>query len=94
MAKAKGVGKSIEDFRKSHDRNYIVPEKIRTGIEQIGDGWLYEAEFLKLSGISTTDLAMFRDQFEDYWVIADKSSKKRVWCGSKEFASELRGMAG
>lgn len=93
MAK-KGVGKSVEDFRKNHDRNYIVPEKIRAGIAQIGDGWVYESEFLKLASLSTTDLATFRDQFEDFWVVADKSSKKRVWCGSEEFAAQLREMVG
>lgn len=95
MSKSKtAAGRSVEDFRKAHDRNYIIPAKITAGLEQLGDSWCYEGEFLKLSGLSTTDLALFREQFEAHWVVADKSSKKRVWCGTVKLAGELRGMVG
>lgn len=86
--------KTVEDFRASFDRNYIVPNKIRAALTELGDGWVYEAELLRLAGISTTDLAVFRDQFSDYWLVADRAAKKRVWCGTIALAEELRNLIG
>lgn len=85
-------GRSVEAFRASHDRNYIIPAKIKTALEKLGDTWCYDAEFLKLASLSTSDLAMFRDQFEEYWLIADKAAKKRVWAGNAKLAAKLREM--
>lgn len=90
-----GAGaRSVEDFRANFDRNYIVPNKIRAALAELGDGWVYEAELLKLAGISTTDLAIFREQFSDYWLVADRAAKKRVWCGTSALAEELRNLIG
>ena len=85
------TGKSLSDFRAAHDRNFIVPKKIMEAIKKLGSsGWEYELPMLKLAGLSTTDLATFREQFAEYIVIVDRT--KRVWCGSKELAQKLREM--
>ena len=87
----KRTGKSLADFRAAHDKDYIVPRKIKAALTALGSGWDYEVDFLRLAAVSTTDLAMYRDQFADYWVVVDRSGK-RVWTGSKSVAEEMRGM--
>lgn len=82
--------KSLDDFRKSHDKNFIIPERIKAGIASLGaGGWEYEGVFQKANGISVTDGAKFRDGFKDFIVEVDK---KRVYCGSKALATKMREM--
>lgn len=88
--RAPSAGKSIEDFRAAHDKSWIVPRKIRDALKALGSGWEYEVNFLKLAGLSTTDLANFRDQFAEHIVLVDRV--KRVWAGTKETAAKLREM--
>ena len=92
--KTKNAGRSIEDFRAAHDKNFIVPNKIREGLAQLGpDGWEYEVGFLKIASLSTTDLARFRDHFETYIVdVGAPRNPKRVWVGSVALAKKLREM--
>jgi len=90
--------KTLDDFRAAHDPNVIVPNKIRAAlaaIEKDGpENWLYEADFLKLSGLSTTQLSQFRDQFEAH-IIETKAgsgrSAKRAYFGNAKVAAKLRG---
>lgn len=84
------AGKSLAEFRASHDKSFIVPQKIKEGLKKLGGGWEYELGFLRLAGLSTTDLANYREEFEEYVVLVDRT--KRVWCGSKELAVKLREM--
>lgn len=86
------IGRSLDEFRAAHDKNYIVPQKIKAALAKIGDGWEYEIEFLKLAGLSTTDLAMFREQFSDFTVATPGKNPKRIWAGTKELARKLREM--
>jgi len=86
------AGKSLADFRASHDKNFIVPQRIQTALKKLGDGWEYEVDFIKLAGLCTTDLARFRDQFEDYFVTTNGKNPKRVWTGSKAVAQQMREM--
>jgi hypothetical protein len=94
MAKSK----TLADFKAAHDPNVIVPNKIKMALAAIekdgSENWLYEVDFLKLSGLSTTQLAMFRDQFAAHVVEAPGShgkSTKRVYFGSAKVAAKLRG---
>lgn len=87
------IGKGRDDFRALHDKSFIVPAKIRGAIAKLGkSGWEYEFAFLKLAELSTTDLATYREQFEEYIVTVNGRNPKRCWCGSKELAAELRAM--
>jgi hypothetical protein len=85
------IGKTLADFRAAHDKDFIVPAKIRDALKALGDGWEAEVEFLRLAKVSTTDLAMYRDQFADHWVVVDRSGK-RVWAGTKTLADKMRSM--
>ena len=88
----------IAEFQAAHDKNYIIPDKITKGIialSKLGpDVWEYEVAFLKRCGISTTDFAMFRDQFQDFMVLTKGHNPKRVWCASKVLAKKFREMVG
>lgn len=85
-------GKDIETFRRLHDKNYKIPKQIKESLAELGDAWEYEMEFIKRCGVSTTDFAMFRDQFADHWVEARTEGRnaKRVWCGTVKLANKLR----
>lgn len=92
MTAVKKSGRTLNDFRAAHDKNFIVPNKIRAALEKLGDGWEYEMEFMRLAGICTTDLATFRDQFGDHIVSTGGKNPKRVWAGTKALATKLREM--
>lgn len=85
------IGKTLADFRAQHDKDYIVPQKVRDALKALGDGWENEVDFLRLAKVSTTDLAMYRDQFADHWVVVDRNGK-RVWAGTKALADKMRSM--
>lgn len=89
--------KSLADFKAAHDKSFIVPAKIKAGLEKLGaDGWEYEIEFAKLAGVANHEISRFREQFADFIVLV-KSSKssgyeKKVWAGSKALAAKMREM--
>lgn len=87
------TGKDFESFRAAHDKNFIVPNKIKAGLAALGESWMYEAEFMKSCGISQTDFAAYRDQFAEFYVDVGGRNPKRVWAGTKAFANKLRGSA-
>ncbi|HZO21038.1 MAG TPA: hypothetical protein VFB37_00955 [Steroidobacteraceae bacterium] len=87
------IGKSIEAFRAAHDKNYIVPQKIRAALIKLGDGWEYELDFMRIAGVSSTDLATFREQFIDHIVTTSGKNPKRAWAGKKKLAEKLRAMS-
>jgi len=86
--------KTLADFRAIHDKSYVVPQKIKAGLEALGkEGWEYEMDFMRLCGVSSTDFASFRSDFlEHYVIVGGASSPKRVWVGSKAIAEKMRGM--
>lgn len=88
--------KTLADFRAAHDRKFIIPEKIKAGIAQLGKGgWEYEAAFARdICGINTNDLADFRDMFEQYTFQTKGrgTGSKRVWAGSPELAKQMQDM--
>ncbi len=91
---AKPAGRSLVDFRAEHDKSYIVPKKIREALDKLGNTWQYELEFLRFAGVSTNDLAAFREQFLDHIVSIGGRTPRRIWTGSKDLARKMREMAG
>ena len=84
-------GRSLAEFRAAHDKNFIVPQKIKAALKALGDGWEYEAQFIRLAGLSQTEMSTFRSLFEeDHVVVVDRT--KRVWAGTKAVAAKLREM--
>ena len=92
---AKAVGRSIDEFKKSHDKSFIIPNKIRTALAQLGDGWEYEMQFAKLAGVGLPDLSAYRPMFEAYLVELGNNTTgrgKRVWAGTTAAAKKMREM--
>ncbi len=87
------TGKNLDAFRASHDKSYIVPKRISDALAKMGEAWCYEQELLKLAGLSTTDLAGYRDGFADFWLEVGGRNPKRVWAGTKAYAAKLRSVA-
>lgn len=87
----KRIGRDLSEFRAEHDKDYIVPQKIQEALKQLGDGWEYEAQFIRLAGLSQTDFANYRESFMDFCVVVDRSGK-RAWAGTKALANKLREM--
>lgn len=91
----KPTGRSLDEFRAAHDKSYIVPRKIRAALATLGPGgWAYEAEFIKLAGVSHTELGAYRTQFEEHVVTlrGTEHSGRRAWAGTKALAEKLRAM--
>lgn len=89
---SKPMGRSLEEFRANHDKSFIVPAKIKAALEKLGNGWQSELEFAKLAGLSMTDLGAYRAQFDAFVVPISRDGSRRVWAGTKAFASRMREM--
>jgi hypothetical protein len=83
--------KSLSDFKAAYDKDTIVPAKIKAGIKLLAGGWEYEMAFAKLAGISSADLATYREQFQAY-VVNIKRDSKRAWASTPKMAEEMRRM--
>lgn len=90
---AKRAGRSLEEFRATHDKSYIVPIKVKAALATLGGDWMTEIEFAKHAGVSMVDLNAYRDAFEDFVVVLGGQHKgKRLWAGSKATAAKMREM--
>lgn len=85
-----GKGRSLSEFRETHDKGFIVPKKVRAALVVLGAGWEYEMQFSKLAGVSLGDLSAYRAMFEDHIVVVEKS--KRAWAGTEATAEKMRAM--
>lgn len=92
----KKAAKTFASFREAHDKNFIVPQKIRQGLTALGkDGWEYETDFIRACGLRITDFQAFSGEFEDFIVnlpASNSSRARRVWAGSKALAAKMREM--
>lgn len=91
----KPVGKSLADFRAAHDKNVIVPARIKKALEEMAsessENWCYENDLIKRAGISQTDMGLFREQFAEHIVETGGHNSKRVWFALVKVAEKARG---
>lgn len=91
----KTPGKTLADFRAAHDRNVIVPAKIRKALAEMeaehAENWDYELDFMRRAGLSQTDMGAFRPQFADHVVEVSGKNPKKVWFASAKIAERARG---
>lgn len=94
---AKSAPKNLDSFRSVYDKSVVIPNKIKSALEAMlkedPEHWETEQDFIKRAGVSTTDLAAYRDQFEKHIIEARATgrSAKRIWFGSTKVASQARG---
>lgn len=85
-------GRSLDDFRSQHDKDFIVPRRLRDALKALGpSNWEYEAQFARLASVGLADLATYREQFEEYVVVLGREGK-RAWAGSPNLATKMRSM--
>jgi len=96
MAKTKA--KTVADWRAVHDKDVVVPQKIQAALEAMlkegPENWEYSVDFIKLAGISTTDLAKYREQFIKHIVTTPSihgKSPRDVWFANPKVAAKIRG---
>ncbi len=85
------AGRSLTEFRAAHDKDFIVPGRIREALKTLGDGWDYEVPFAKAAGVSLADLGVYREQFADHVVVVRRDGK-RAWAGKASTAAKMREM--
>ena len=87
----KRTGKNLAEFRALHDKDFIVPKKIREGLKNLAGSWDYESVFSKNIGVSLSDLGNYREQFAAY-VVHIRKDGKRAWSGNVATAKAMREM--
>lgn len=94
MSKPAIKGRTLDDFRAAHDRNVIVPAKVRKALSEMEaehpENWEYEIDFMRRAGLSQTDIGMFRPQFEAHVVEVGGKNPKKVWFASTKVADKAR----
>lgn len=101
MAKSAIKARTTADFRNAHDKDVVIPNKIRAALVAMAkegpEHFVYEQELLELAGISTTDLSKYRDQFTAHIVVVTSqngkafASAKNVWFHDPKVAKKLSG---
>jgi len=85
------VVKTLADFKNAHNRDTIVPKKIKDALTMLGKGgWEYELAFSKMAVIHLSDLGNFRTMFADY--VVELKGGRRAWAGSVALAKQMREM--
>jgi len=91
-----GVKKTIDDFKTTHDRTYLIPTAIKNALSDLGpEHWLTEAEFMKsrhfrAHKITKLEIQEYSPPFEGY--IVELPRGKSAWAGSTELATQLQTM--
>ena len=95
IPKTKAAGKTLADYRSAHDKNVIVPNKIRKALAEMeaegAENWEYEQDFMRRAGLCQTDIGTFRPQFEDHVVETGGRKPRKVWFASAKVAEKARG---
>lgn len=84
-------GMSLDDLDNKFNPNVIIPRRINEALVKLGENAMTSEDFRKFANVSTTNLAMFSAQFEEYQVtVRDSGKPKTLWCGTKAFAKKAR----
>lgn len=69
----------------------IIPNKIRGGLKELGEAACTPNDFARLCGISSMQLAMYENLFEEFTaIVVDNGRRKTLWCGTPKLAAEIR----
>lgn len=102
MAKAKPESRNVAMFKGQYHRSVVIPTKIAAALEKMAkdhspEHYEYEADFVKMAGISITDMNGHREAFSKYIVEAkpigsgNGRTAKRVWFATEKAAKAARG---
>lgn len=83
-------GRGLDEFSKRYDANARADAGIRDALKSLGDAWEYENEFCRRAKICTRELTDRRDKLAGFFVTTRGRNPRRIWCGTKKFATQLR----
>ena len=86
------------DFAAKHVRETVAIRKIEAALARMRslgtEHWEYEIDLSKPPyGISSNDLAAYRDRFAEFWVRTEVQEREKpytVWFGDKKIAARYR----
>ena len=92
---SKSTGKTKADFVAKFSRKFVIPNKIRAALAELGPkGYEEQGEFLKRTGVTPVDLNAYKSEFDDHVIearpVGGNSKVVTIWVGSASFASELQ----
>ena len=90
--------RTVADYRAAHDKDVIIPNKIRAGLARLlaigPEHYADNEEFRALCGVQAAELATYRNQFARNWFIVAGTNRsktpKRIWFGNPKVADRLR----
>jgi hypothetical protein len=91
--------RTVADFKAAHDRDTIIPNKIRAGLAKLlemgPEHYEYAEQFRALCGLQSAELAQYKGLFKRHWFVAQSMSsggarEKQVWFGDAKVADRLR----
>ncbi len=89
--------KTLSDWQAAHDKNVLVPNRIRAAFEKMkaaGEDWHYEQDFERLADVGHLDMVKFREQFAKHIVQSTAVRGKAVkigWFADPKVAAKARG---
>lgn len=90
-APVKSSVKSLNEFKQTFDKSFIVPNKIKAQLKKMGAGWMYEVDFAREAGITLTDVGHYRDKYAEAHVVELRGGRK-AWAGKKSVTIQMREM--
>lgn len=94
---AKKSEKTLASFRALFDPDVRIPAAINAALESLAkdggpEAWEYEADFIKRAGISTSQIGVYREQFDKHIAVAREKGKseKKAWFADSKVAAKAR----
>lgn len=91
------IGNTAAAFHDRHDKNEILHKRVKAALKTLTkDRWLYEGDFTRLAKLAQVQWSSVADSYTDYVVLAkvmgrgQNGNARRVVCGSKKLAAQLR----
>ena len=84
------AGKTLADFRALHDKDFIVPRKIKDGLRTMPGVWMHEIDFVRHAGVTLHDLGNYREQFAELLVVPRDGRK--IWAKTAAVAEQMKVM--
>ena len=98
MSKPKPAVKGIADFKKLHDPDTVIVNKIQAAfaamLKEGKEQWDYEEDFRQRASLGQSQIRDYRERFAAHIVIAPAikgKSQRNIWVADPKVAKMLRG---
>lgn len=82
---------TLDQVNGRYNPNIRIPAMIRKALDEVGKAAIEAKDLADLAEVSTSQLAAYEDQFEEFLVAVKKEGRSKIiWTGNAAFAQELR----